>query len=117
MAIWNATSHCRMHEDYRSRRCDRLVLYGGFDDSGRVLNSDTWEWDGQNWTRVATDGPGPRASYALAYDPQRRRIVLFGGLSADGPVADTWGWDGIRWTKLADDRPSARPEAGAVYDP
>jgi len=96
---------------------DRLVLYGGFDDSGRILNSDTWEWDGQSWSRVATDGPGPRASYALAYDSLRRRVVLFGGLSANGPVADTWGWDGVRWTKLADDGPSPRAEAGAVYDP
>jgi len=96
---------------------DRLVLYGGFDDSGRILNSDTWEWDGQSWTRVATDGPGPRASYALAYDVQRRRVILFGGLSSNGPVNDTWGWDGARWTKLADDGPSPRAEAGVVYDP
>ena len=79
---------------YDSAR-DRLVLYGGFDDSGRILNSDTWEWDGQSWSRVATDGPGPRASYAFAYDSLRRRVVLFGGLSANGPVNDTWGWDGI----------------------
>ena len=96
---------------------DRLVLYGGFDDSGRILNSDTWEWNGQSWSRVATDGPGPRASYALAYDEQRRRVILFGGLSSNGPVNDTWGWDGVRWTKLADDGPSPRAETGAVYDP
>ena len=96
---------------------DRLVLYGGFDDSGRILNSDTWEWDGQSWTRVAIDGPGPRASYALAFDSLRRRVVLFGGLSSNGPVNDTWGWDGVRWTKLADDGPSPRAESAAVYDP
>ena len=96
---------------------DRLVLYGGYDDSGLDIRSDTWEWDGEQWRRVPVQGPGPRSSYALVYDPERKKILLFGGLSAAGPKGDTWTWDGQEWIKIADDGPSPRGEAGVVYDP
>ena len=56
--------------------------------------ADTWGWDGQAWTQLADSGPGKRTSHALAYDSERQRTVLFGGLL---PVADTWEWDGTEW--------------------
>ncbi len=95
---------------------DRLVLYGGLlDNATYSLMGDTWEWDGSRWERVATVGPGPRASYSLVYDRARKRVVMFGGLSKDSIHGDTWSWDGRRWTKLADAGPS-RFEAGISYD-
>ncbi len=96
---------------------DRLVMYGGFIDNATYsLMADTWEWDGSRWERVATDGPGPRASYSLVYDPARQRVVMFGGLSKDSTYGDTWSWDGRRWAKLADTGPSRRFEAGLSFD-
>jgi Galactose oxidase, central domain len=102
---------------YDERR-DRVVLFGGLDDSGRQFMGDTWEWDGQRWTRVATAGPPPRSSYAMTYDPSSRRVVLFGGLTPDSVYADLWAWDGTRWERLADGGgPSPRGEAGIAFDP
>jgi hypothetical protein len=37
---------------------------------------------------------------ALAYDPQRRKIVLYGGFTQAEDYADTWEWDGRGWTCL-----------------
>lgn len=97
---------------------DRLVLFGGLDDSGARFMGDTWEWDGTGWARVATDGPSPRASYSMVYDPDTRRVLLFGGFDAAGPRADLWAWDGRRWQELQPgDGPSPRTEAGLVHDP
>lgn len=94
----------------------RLVLYGGYDDAGLEIHSDTWEWDGQRWQQRARQGPGPRSSYSLIYDPIRERVIMFGGLAADGPKNDTWSWDGDHWEKVSDDGPSPRGEAGAVFE-
>ena len=108
-----AAHKARIRQRARSTRSLRRVSTTADEYSTAIRGSGM----ARSWTRVATDGPGPRASYAFAYDSLRRRVVLFGGLSANGPVNDTWGWDGVRWTKLADDGPSPRAEAGAVYDP
>jgi hypothetical protein len=42
--------------------------------------------------------PSPRNSAALAYDPLRKQLVLFGGDSGAGyGMGDTWVWNGSRW--------------------
>lgn len=42
----------------------------------------SWEWDGQHWTSRQDIGPAPRWGHALAFDSDRVRPVLFGGLAA-----------------------------------
>jgi hypothetical protein len=37
-------------------------------------------------------------AHALAYDADRRRVVLFGGQTAGATVEETWEWDGLTWT-------------------
>ncbi|HET8931921.1 MAG TPA: kelch repeat-containing protein [Polyangiales bacterium] len=72
---------------------DRVVMYGGFADSGN--RQETWEWDGNNWhERSVTPSPPPRDGYQLAQ--QQDRLVLYGG--GDG---DTWTWDGAEWSIAA----------------
>jgi hypothetical protein len=62
-------------------------------------------------------GPGERLAHALAYDPQRERIVLFGGLDSSGtPLGDTWEWDGRRWKQVADSGPPPRRWSAMAYD-
>ncbi len=66
------------------------VLFGGF--AGPMylstsLRDDTWEWDGTAWTQpYVRNQPSPRGSSALAYDPARQRLVLFGGRVGAGPA-------------------------------
>jgi hypothetical protein len=64
----------------------RAVLFGGFDQFD-VLRQDTWEWDGIAWTELVTQrSPEARREHAIAYDPDRDRIVLFGGEDASPEV-------------------------------
>jgi hypothetical protein len=51
----------------------------------------TWEWDGAQWDIRLQASPFYRDTAAVAYDPTRRRVVVFGGSSsASGVTDDTW---------------------------
>src|SRR5882762_8085837 len=94
---------------YDSAR-SRVVLFGGIDAQGNYLN-DMWEWDGatRKWTNVTPAGgdmPLPRASFGMAFDPVRQKVVVYGGLvsiqySNVGIIGDTWEWDSATrtWTQ------------------
>ena len=102
----------------RSR--DIVVLFGGIakNDNGNFrLNGETWEWNGNVWTRESTRGPSNRFEHAMTYDAARGLTVLFGG-SADGEGdnGETWEWDGRRWTLAATTGPAPRRDHAMVYD-
>lgn len=89
---------------------------------GTNILGDTWAWDGNDWTQLADFGPPVRRGHALAYDANRKCVVLFGGIS--GPdsqgdmhyLNDTWEWDGKTWTQMAATGPSARAFTAMAYD-
>ncbi len=76
---------------------------------------ETWEWDGREWTQVATTGP-KRDYHALAFDPARGHVLLFGGTEYVKSEGDTWAWDGKEWAKLAGSGPPARQDHAMVYE-
>lgn len=81
------------------------VMFGGQVGSGRtaVFPQDTWEWDGTRWTRIDAPGPVPRYTPSIAYDHQRKRLVLFGGNRGGPPfdrLTDTWEFDGASWKQV-----------------
>jgi hypothetical protein len=100
-----------------------VFLFGGADRAnldGRSYLGDTWRWDGTSWIQVADTGPSPRQAPAMATDPVRKRVVLFGGgkigrEAAHEGLSDTWEWDGTAWTQRADTGPAARLDAKASY--
>src|SRR5258707_4210077 len=55
-------------------------------------------------------GPQPRGAPAMAYDPVRREIVLFGGYPAAGDLNDTWILHRHAWTQA---HPAVSPPARA----
>jgi hypothetical protein len=62
-----------------------------------------WSWDGTRWTRIPATGAWPqaRSEHAFAFDPQRGKAVLFGGLSANNTrLTDLWEFDGTTWTEI-----------------
>ena len=65
------------------------------------------------WTQMQDIGPSGRAGSAMAFDPLRKKIVLFGGTSPDG---GTWEWDGQYWTQVSDMGPSFRREHAMAWD-
>jgi hypothetical protein len=100
------------------RRRGRTVLFGGrvTSEGGEVERlGDTWEWDGRRWIRVSTGGPSPRSGAAMAWHPELRAVVLFGG--SGGPRGDTWSWDGGAWTRLGVPSVPGRFNTVMAWDP
>ena len=93
---------------YNSTR-QRVVMFWASLDAAAQHQSQTWEYDGQTWTRMnPAMSPPVRTGFALAYDSTRDRVVLFGGIRyhlvagryQPGPdYDDTWEWDGNTWTQ------------------
>lgn len=104
---------------YDSSR-NRIVVFGGAMAGDPILESDqTWEWDGTSWTRRLTlVSPPARWMHAMVYDSARQRIVIFGGMGANGGLNDTWEWDGTTWTQVST---AISPPGGSwpymAYDP
>jgi outer membrane protein assembly factor BamB len=97
------------------------VLHGGLGNgSPRPTLEATWEWDGETWKQVsASGGPGLRAGSAMAYDPQRKRVLLHGGsveVSGNTILADTWQWDGTSWQEISDAKGPPRAQHQMAYD-
>jgi hypothetical protein len=108
----------------------KTYLFGGtgVGPDGGSIYDDTWEWDGQTWTRLQMDvHPDARDGASLAYDPVRKSMILYGGRWAGmvGSIAagdyryeqhilgDTWELDATgKWNKLA---PKTSPEPLFLY--
>jgi len=97
-----------------------ILMHGGRD--GSRTFSDTWEWDGENWTRVSTNGPGVLL-HSMAYDAFRNVTVLYGGRWAPGAQTNAmnsnelWEWNGNAWSKIESGAADPLIVAGLVYDP
>lgn len=103
-----------------------IVLHGGLGPpwENPTRYGDTWEWNG-TWRRIEGEGPGVRDHHAMAYDPERRVIVLFGGSRttandagepASSLLGDTWTWDGATWRHLDVAGPPTRSTHRMVWD-
>jgi hypothetical protein len=113
-----------------------VVLFGG-EDYRFALLSDTWVWNGTSWTQRCGPaqgrcGPSVRTVHAMAYDADRKRVVMFGGgktlvdraqVHVGSALSDTWEWDGATWKETCGETsgtPCAIPGlrgASMTYDP
>jgi len=76
------------------------LLFGGLAPNGTYL-SDTWEYRGGSWLKLApTSTPSARAYAAAAYVSADGKVVMFGGQSASGARGDTWTFSGNQWTNV-----------------
>jgi hypothetical protein len=100
----------------------RMYVFGGADQTGAPLD-DLWEWDGSTWSQVQSDvRPAPRWDTAMAYDPVRKSLILFGGVGnpplpyadANGYLRDTWEWQSStrKWGQLF---PASGPDAVSMH--
>jgi Galactose oxidase, central domain len=105
----------------------QVVLFSGqFNVSGQnfFVYSDTWVWDGSNWTqKFPANSPPGRRYLGMASEPARGLVLLFGGLvlASPGdlighPASDTWIWEGSNWFEQSPiQRPPARFSAALAY--
>jgi cysteine-rich repeat protein len=122
---WTATAQMTrptpraMHAMAYDGARQRVVLFGGWQNIEPEPYQDTWEWDGTAWTEAspATMPPG-RMAHAMAFDPARGKLVLFGGEGPGALFTDTWEWDGVDWTaRTPTASPPPRIGGALVYDP
>lgn len=97
-----------------------VVLFGGTSDITieSTYFGDTWTWDGVQWQQVASTGPSPRSKHTMIYDPDRQKVLLFGGYAPGSQrLNDLWEWDGSTWTQIVGaNGPSMEGEPGFAYD-
>jgi cysteine-rich repeat protein len=104
----------------------RLLLFGGGGgdnpvELGRTPLADTWAFADGEWIALApTTVPPARKHHAMATDPLRHELVLFGGNTiggSGGHMADTWAWTGDDWiAKTPPASPSARAHHAMAFD-
>jgi hypothetical protein len=85
---------------------DKVYLFGGYHEITGEMFDDLWAWDGKTWSRIAADKrPPARFGAAMAFDPARRSLILFGGGDNDATLSgrnDTWEWNpSSGWTRLS----------------
>jgi hypothetical protein len=73
----------------------RTVLFGGREQFNAALG-DVWEWDGGQWLQVDATGPSARFGHVTTYNPDARRVIVFGNAQN---AEDMWEWDGVTWTQ------------------
>ncbi len=79
---------------------ERVVMFGGWDASGRSL-ADTWEHDRITWAQMTpANVPPGRDGHVMDYDFATNQVLLFGGDSNGTLLADTWLWNGANWTQV-----------------
>lgn len=100
----------------------RIMVHGGRGSAGEL--ADTWEWNGSVWSPLVLPAgalvPSARSSHAMAYDSDRQRAVLFGGVGPGGRLADTWELGTGSWSQRTTAGtgigPSARGGHRMAYD-
>ncbi|MEZ5989937.1 MAG: hypothetical protein R3F30_12590 [Planctomycetota bacterium] len=93
-------------------------------EAGPKYVNELWSWDGKRWTEADVDsikGPSGRGFSAMAYEPNRGVIVMFGGLAygAKNTLTDTWEFDGSTWKQVQTKSfpTGKRTDARMVYEP
>jgi hypothetical protein len=89
-----------------------IVMVNGSEDN------QLWGWDGELWRILGDEGPVGRDNSGLVYDPQRDKLVLYGGRSTTTTdcMADTWEWDAQGWQEKVVPGPNACSHFTMEYD-
>jgi len=98
---------------------NRTVLFGGINPQTGG-NSDTWMYNGSNWTiaPVLSAPPGPRNAPKMVYDHSRGVCLLQGGAvpTTGAAIDETWEFDGAQWRQVTAPMPTSRSRFAMAYD-
>lgn len=100
------------------RACVRILLVLAWTGS-IVISLTSTPVRAQEWFRKnPAVSPPARQQHAMAYDPIRRQVVMFGGWGPGSVyLNDTWTWDGTNWTQhIVPLPPEGRFDHRMVFD-
>jgi hypothetical protein len=101
-----------------------LVVYTGGTCTDSSTLEDTYEWNGENWTKVElTSYAGRVFGGAMAYDQARHVMTLYGGFFGSAPRFQTYVYTNPAWLSTGDQQPIPRslfvfatdPDTGVVW--
>jgi cysteine-rich repeat protein len=96
------------------------VVFGGVAKNS-IFEDETWELESstQVWSKRSTaTTPGPRAGCAMAYDPSRGVVVMYGGTPAANVWLDElWEYDGTDWRSVSGADPGKLAYASMAFEP
>jgi hypothetical protein len=82
------------------RMTNTLLLFGGIGGTSNDYLSDTWSWNGNDWTALSpATSPPARAQATMVGSAAGNGVLLTGGLQGGQLLSDTWTWDGRTWAK------------------
>ena len=92
-----------------------MATFGGWD--GNRPSGAVFLWNGTRWeSREQPGGPSPRMETAIAFDPSRGKVVLFGGSDANGSkLGDLWEYDGRSWLAVGSPSGPVFTTTGAFF--
>lgn len=96
------TNFIDKHDHHKMVYVDHLnafVIYGGFNSTTKTFDSTTWLLKDNMFTGLSIPGPGASGNAGFAYDPVRKKVVLYGGKKYDLP-AELWEFDGKKWEQV-----------------
>ncbi|HEV2449180.1 MAG TPA: hypothetical protein VGU43_02075, partial [Thermoplasmata archaeon] len=95
------------------------VLFGGLNSLSFALQNETMTDSGGHWSTLAlTVHPPSMWVTTMAYDPQTRSVILFGGNAQGIDLNETWSFANGSWTNLTPTHsPASRQGVSLVYDP
>ncbi len=91
----------------------KVLLYGGWNANENLFYSDTWEWDGKDWSKLDS-GNAPLAAGHSIVDAEADGLVV---AVPSTPNAFTWEWDGHAWSQVRVEPSPSRSDGTSVYDP
>ena len=97
-----------------------VLLFGGLiPDQGEGHSaSDTWTWNGTDWSEVGADDYGLGIRTGPRMVTAGDRVLMFGGHDFNTSYfGDTWAWDGRAWSRVDQGpTPSGRGGAAIAWD-
>lgn len=96
---------------------NRVVLFGAMQTNMSPRLTDTWAWDGNDWSQqTVTQAPPPDAA-GMVYDPAGQRVLLFTGVAHRLFADEVWAFRLGNWQPVTlAGNPLRRFGASFTYD-
>jgi hypothetical protein len=105
------------HQMVYADHLDAFISYGG-QNAERNFDSATYVLKEKTFKALNMYGPGSRFHFGMAYDPLRKKVVLYSGGTRGKPLdTDVWEFDGTKWERIVPvQKISGRVWASMVYN-